>query len=290
MHPENPGKLSSRVFRTYVEGRFDGDAGSRRAEGGVGVNGRFLEWSMGSRIGRRRGKHDHFRPDFHPLIKVRYVLVGQPNTAGRNPLPDRVGLVGAVNSIFGLAQIHRPSAEWIAGPARHKPRQVGLTRKHVCRRTPIRPLCFPGNHLFTRPCEALAANADSVAHRLPRIEDKIKKCVSGIDDDGAWRLVADVVNDLSNKSSRNITGFLDFDLRCRELEPELKRELELVVSEAGPDARRAFAPVERSPDAIANRTPMRQRLWRRPQLFRPPGVRVSLYFRAWYFHAWPACS
>jgi hypothetical protein len=118
-----------------------------------------------------------------------------------------------VNPEFGLAQIHGPSAERIAGPARHKSREVGLTRKHVCWRTPIRPFCFPGHCLFTRPCEALTANADAVAYRLPGIQDEIKKCVSRIDDNGARRLMVYVVNDLPNKSSGNVSGFLNFDLR-----------------------------------------------------------------------------
>jgi hypothetical protein len=48
---------------------------------------------------------------------------------------------------------------------------------------------------------------------LPGIQDEIKKCVTRIDDDGAWRLVADVVNDLPNKSAGNVSGFLNFDLR-----------------------------------------------------------------------------
>jgi hypothetical protein len=88
-----------------------------------------------------------------------------------------------------------------------------LARQHICRRTPIRPFCFPGHGLFTRPCEALAANADAVAHRLPGIQDEIKKRVSGVDDDGAWRLVADEVNDLPHKFSGNVSGFLNFNLR-----------------------------------------------------------------------------
>jgi hypothetical protein len=68
------------------------------------------------------------------------------------------------------------------------------------------------------------------------------------------------------------------------MELELKFDLE-AVAEAGPDVRRAFALVERSPGAIANRTPTPQRLWRRPQLFRPSTVRGPLSF-----HAGPSCS
>jgi hypothetical protein len=40
----------------------------RQVEGGVGAGGRSLEWSMGSRVWQRYRKHDHFGPDFHPLI------------------------------------------------------------------------------------------------------------------------------------------------------------------------------------------------------------------------------
>ena len=40
----------------------------RQVEGGVGAGGRSLEWSMGSGIWQRYRKHDHFGPDFHPLI------------------------------------------------------------------------------------------------------------------------------------------------------------------------------------------------------------------------------
>jgi hypothetical protein len=73
---------------------------------------------------------------------------------------------------------------------------------------------------------------------------------------------------------------------AKNLEANLLDLLDRIkLSEAGPDARRAFAPVERSPGEIANRTPMRQQLWRRPQLFRPSAVRGALSF-----HAWPACS
>jgi hypothetical protein len=60
--------------------------------------------------------------------------------------------------------------------------------------------------------------------------------------------------------------FFEFRPEALELEltlkpeQELKYELELAAEEAGlPDGRRAFAPVERSPDAIANRSPVRQR-------------------------------
>jgi hypothetical protein len=158
-------------------------------------------------------KHDHFRSDIHPLIKVHDIFISQPNTAGRNSLPDRIGLVGAVNSIFGLAQIHRPSAERIAGTACHKPRQIRLARQHLYRWTPIRPFCFAGHSLFAGPCEAFAANTDAVAHRLPTVQHEIKKGVSGVDDDGTWRLVAVVVNHLPNKPSGSVSGFWCFDPR-----------------------------------------------------------------------------
>ena len=176
----------------------------RRSQGGVAW--RSLRWSTGS--GCR--KHDHFRSDFHPPIKVHDVLIGQPDTAGRNPLPDRIGVVGAVNSIFRLAQIHRPGAERVAGTACHKPRQIGLTHKHLCGRTPIRPFCLAGHRLLTGPCETFAANADAVAHGLRVVQNEIKECVAGIDDHGARRLVAGVVNHLPNKCSGSRQRLLVF--------------------------------------------------------------------------------
>ena len=50
---------------------------------------------MGSRIRPRCWQHNHFRADFHTRIEVGDVLVGQPDTTGRNPLADGLGLVGA---------------------------------------------------------------------------------------------------------------------------------------------------------------------------------------------------
>jgi hypothetical protein len=48
---------------------------------------------------------------------------------------------------------------------------------------------------------------------LSAVQHEIKKGVSGVDDDGARRFVADVINDLPNKSSGSVSGFLNFDLR-----------------------------------------------------------------------------
>jgi hypothetical protein len=48
---------------------------------------------------------------------------------------------------------------------------------------------------------------------LPTVQHEIKKGVSGVDDNGAWRLVADVINDLANKFSGSVSGFLNFERR-----------------------------------------------------------------------------
>ena len=52
--------------------------------------------------------------------------------------------------------------------------------------------------------------------------------------DGAWRLVADVVNDLPNKCSRERQRLLVFRPEARrELEPELDAEHELELTRSG---------------------------------------------------------
>src|ERR1700730_3198974 len=108
-----------------------------------------------------------------------------------------------------------PERRRVAGTACHKPRQIRLTHNHLRRRTPIRPFCFTGHSLLTGPCETFAANTDAVAHRLRVAQNEIKECVSGIDDHGARRLVAGVVNHLPNKCSGTVSSFWWFDQRRR---------------------------------------------------------------------------
>ena len=69
---------------------------------------------------------------------------------------------------------------------------------------PVRPFLHAGDTLGTRPGEALAADADAVAHRLAVAEHQIKVSVRRIDDDGAGRLLGDVIHELAAELRRQI--------------------------------------------------------------------------------------
>jgi hypothetical protein len=81
--------------------------------------------------------------------------------------------------------------------------------------TPIRPFSFAGHSLFAGPCETFAANTNAVPHRLPLVQNEIKECVFGVDDDGAWRLVTHVGNHLPDESTGSASHFWCFDPRRR---------------------------------------------------------------------------
>src|SRR5450759_2158029 len=62
---------------------------------------------------RRRGlrQHHHFGADLHALVKIGHILVGEADAAARYALADGGRIVGAVNAIFGAADIHGARAE-----------------------------------------------------------------------------------------------------------------------------------------------------------------------------------
>src|ERR1041384_4364970 len=62
-------------------------------------------------------------------------------------------------------------------------RQVGLALDHLRGRMPVGPLGHACDALRARPGEALAADADAVAQRLPVAEHQIKIGVRRIDDE-----------------------------------------------------------------------------------------------------------
>ena len=145
---------------------------------------------------RRLRQHDHLGADLHAAVEIFHVFVGEADAARRHLLADGGRIVGAVDAIFGAAEIHGAGAERIARAAGHHARQIRLARDHLGRRIPVRPLGLARYLLDARPGEALAADADAVTDRLAVAEHVIKEGVRGIDDDGAGRLAAGVVDDL----------------------------------------------------------------------------------------------
>ena len=130
--------------------------------------------------------------------------VGLPGTVGGRRLPEERSL----SLRLSPARRGPRHPHWSAGYSRTKP-------DHLCRRTPIRPFCFTGHGLFTGPCEAFAADTDAVTHRLAVVQNEIKEGVPGIDDHGAGRLVAGVVDHLPNKCFGTVSSFWWFDQRRR---------------------------------------------------------------------------
>src|SRR5439155_13781057 len=109
-------------------------------------------------------------------------------TARRYKRANRGWLVGAVNAIECLAEIKRARAKRIAFTTSHEARQIGLTLDHLGGRMPIRPLGHAGDFLGARPGEAVAADADAIAHRLAVPQHEIEIRVRSINDDSADRL------------------------------------------------------------------------------------------------------
>src|SRR5262249_36211794 len=139
--------------------------------------------------------HD-FGSDADATVQIDDVGVLQPDASARYVLADGARIIGAVDAIFGIAEIKRPRSQRIAGTAADPARQIGLARHHLRRRDPIRPFGLANDCFNSRPGEALASDADAIAHRHAVAERQIKESVPGIDDDGARRLIARIRNHL----------------------------------------------------------------------------------------------
>src|SRR5262249_39528726 len=140
--------------------------------------------------------HDHLGADRHAVVEIDDLFVHQPEAARRYRMSDRLGRVGAVNAIDRLAEIERAGAERIAGTAGHPARQIRLPFDHLGRRRPVRPFRLARDPQQPVPAEAVAPDADAVAHRSVVALDQIEKALRGIDDDRARHLVAAVEHGL----------------------------------------------------------------------------------------------
>jgi hypothetical protein len=58
------------------------------------------------------------RADTDATIQIDHIIVDQPEAAGRDRLAYRLRRVGAIDTIDGIAEIHCPRAERIAGGRR----------------------------------------------------------------------------------------------------------------------------------------------------------------------------
>src|SRR5271163_1270560 len=112
-------------------------------------------------------------------------------------MADRLRRVGAVDAIYGGAEIHGACAKRIARSTGHEARQVRLALDHFRWRMPIRPFRFTRYLQQSGPGEAVAADADAVAQRPRLALDQIKMPVGGVDDDSADRMLRAVEHGLA---------------------------------------------------------------------------------------------
>src|SRR5918994_4064593 len=112
-------------------------------------------------------------------------------------MADGLRLIGAVDAEDRRAEVQRAGTHRITGAAGHEARQVGLTRDHLWRRTPVRPLGLAADPDQARPLEALAADPDPVAQGTVVALNQIGEPLRGMDDEGAGQLAGPEVHRLT---------------------------------------------------------------------------------------------
>src|SRR5215470_16132438 len=132
--------------------------------------------------------HDDPSADRHPLVEVDDLVVRQTEAARRHGMADRLRLVGAMDAVDRVAEIHRAGAERVARTTCHPTRQVGLARNHFRRRCPVGPFRLARDCLEPGPLESLAADADAVAQCPVVALDDVEEALRRIDHNGAGRL------------------------------------------------------------------------------------------------------
>src|SRR6202007_2867940 len=123
---------------------------------------------------RAAGPYDHAGADLDAIKEIADVFVQHADAARRDELADRRRLIGAVDTVDRIAEIHRTRAQRVAGTAGHEARQIGLAIDHLRRRMPIRPLGLAGDLLHAGPGETVAADAHPVADSATIAEHVIK--------------------------------------------------------------------------------------------------------------------
>src|SRR5262245_18307085 len=76
-------------------------------------------------------KYNYSSAKSNAIVEVDHVVVDQTDAATRGARSNASRVIGAVNAIFGAADIYRTRAEWIARAARNHARQIGLAPDHL---------------------------------------------------------------------------------------------------------------------------------------------------------------
>src|SRR4029077_14240676 len=155
----------------------------------------------------RSGQHNDTGAHHDPPVKVLDVLIGQTNAAGGHEAADSGRLIGAVDAVFGIAQIHGARAERIGLAPGHEARHVRLARDHLLWRQPVRPFFHAADALGARPGEAFAADTYAVTDRLSVTERQVEVSVRRVDEDGAGWLNGRVIHDRPAELGRYLFGW-----------------------------------------------------------------------------------
>src|SRR5271156_2944895 len=107
----------------------------------------------------RLAGHDAPRADLRAPIQVDDVVIGHAYAARRHRLPDRVGLVRAVDSIERAGEIHRARPERIVDTPLHVTREVRAALQHLRRRRPVRPFSLVADARDAGPGETWPPDA-----------------------------------------------------------------------------------------------------------------------------------
>ena len=151
----------------------------------IGLGGATCSATTRLQLRRQPVHHRHDGADLHPGGQIDDVPVEHAEAARRGGAADRVGIVGAVNAIEGVAEIERHGAERVLDAAGHLLRQAPVAIAHLLGRMPVRPLGLAADRLRAGPGEALAAHGDRVVQRFGRGLDQEQLATLAVDDDAA---------------------------------------------------------------------------------------------------------
>jgi len=118
---------------------------------------------------------DDLGADGNAVIQVHDILIDQAKAAGRHRVADSLRLVGSMDSVDRIAEIHGPSSQGVAGTSRHKARQVRLPLDHLRRRNPIGPFGLSRNLQQPSPLKSIPSHTNTIAQRTIATLDDVQK-------------------------------------------------------------------------------------------------------------------
>ena len=136
----------------------------------------------------RLARHHDPRADLGSPVEIDHVLIRHADAAGRNRLPDRIRLIGAMDAVERAGEIHGARAERIVRSPLHMARKVWPAPQHLGRRRPIGPFSLVADACDAGPGESRPSDTNAVFEGLMIRQDQVEPALPGADDDGARSL------------------------------------------------------------------------------------------------------